>query len=61
VVLWRLRYNLSLGELAEMFLTRGFLFAYEAVREWVAKLTPALTEHLSRKCKGRVGSQLVCR
>jgi transposase-like protein len=55
VVLWRLRYKLSLRDLAEMFLTRGFVFTYEAVREWEAKLTPALTEHLRRKRKGRVG------
>jgi hypothetical protein len=55
VVLWRLRYKLSLRDLAEMFLTRGFIFTYEAVREWEAKLTPALTEHLRRKRKGRVG------
>ena len=39
----------------EMFLTRGLIFTYEAVREWEAKLTPALTEHLRRKRKGRVG------
>jgi hypothetical protein len=32
VVLWRLRYKLSLRGLAEMFLTRGFIFTYEAVR-----------------------------
>jgi putative transposase len=55
VVLWRLRYKLSLRDLAEMFLTRGFVFTYEAVREWEAKLTPTLTEHLRRKRKGRVG------
>lgn len=55
VVLWRLRYKLSLRDLAEMFLTRGFIFTYEAVREWEAKLTPALAEHLRRKRKGRVG------
>ena len=41
VVLWRLRYKLSLRDLAEMFLTRGFIFSYEAVRDWEAKLTPA--------------------
>ena len=41
VVLWRLRYKLSLRDLAEMFLTRGFTFSYEAVRDWEAKLTPA--------------------
>jgi transposase-like protein len=55
VVLWRLRYKLSLRDLAEMFLTRGFIFTHEAVREWEAKLTPALAENLRRKRKGRVG------
>jgi putative transposase len=34
VVLWRLRYKLSLRDLAEMFLIRGIVFSYEAVREW---------------------------
>ena len=38
-----------------MFLTRGFIFPYEAVREWEAKLTPALAENLRRKRKDRVG------
>ena len=38
-----------------MFLTRGFVFTYEAVREWEAKLTPALAENLRRKRKDRVG------
>ena len=33
VVLWRLRYKLSLRDLAEMFLSRGFVFSYEAVRD----------------------------
>ena len=46
VVLWRLRYKLSLRDLAEMFLMRGFVFSYEAVRDWEAKLTPALAEDL---------------
>src|SRR5271170_6653034 len=31
VVLWRLRYKLSLRDLAEMFLIRGIVFSYEAV------------------------------
>ena len=53
VVLWRLRYKLSLRDLAEMFLTRGFVFSYEAVREWEAKLTPALAENLRRRRKGQ--------
>jgi hypothetical protein len=36
VVFWRLHYKLSLRALAEMFLTRGFIFSYEAVRDWEA-------------------------
>ena len=37
VVLWRLRYRLTLRDLSEMFLIRGIVFSYEAVREWEAK------------------------
>jgi putative transposase len=55
VVLWRLRYKLSLRDLAEMFLIRGFVFTYEAVRDWEAKLTPVLAEELRRSRKGKVG------
>ncbi len=33
VVLWRLRYKLSLRDLTEMFLERGFAFTHEAVRD----------------------------
>jgi putative transposase len=43
VVLWRLRYKLSLRDLPEMFLIRGIVFSHEAVRDWEAKFTPALT------------------
>jgi putative transposase len=55
VVLWRLRYKLSLRDLAEMFLIRGFVFSHEAVRDWEAKLTPALAEDLRRRRKGKIG------
>src|SRR3954467_10999196 len=44
VVLWRLRYKLSLRDLPEMFAVRGIVFNHEAVREWEAKLTPALAD-----------------
>ncbi len=37
VVLWRLRYKLSLRDLAEMFLECGFEFTHEAVRDWEAR------------------------
>src|SRR5919202_81221 len=55
VVLWRLRYKLSLRDLPEMFLVRGLVFSHEAVREWEAKLTPALAEQLRRRRRGRAG------
>ena len=55
VVLWRLRYKLSLRDLPEMFAVRGIVFSYEAVREWEAKLTPALAEDLRRCRRGQVG------
>src|SRR6202162_3641316 len=55
VVLWRLRYKLSLRDLAEMFLVRGIVFSHEAVRDWEAKLTPALAETLRRRRRGRIG------
>ena len=40
VVLWRLRYKLSLCDLAEMFLDRGLEFSHDAVHEWEGKLDP---------------------
>ena len=55
VVLWRLRYKLALRDLPEMFLVRGIEFSHEAVREWEAKLTPALAEDLRRRRRGRAG------
>src|ERR1700756_4210519 len=55
VVLWRLRYKLSLRDLSEMFLIRGIVFSYEAVRDWEAKLTPALTDNLRRRRRGKAG------
>ena len=55
VVFWRLRYKLSLRDLPEMFLIRGFEFSYEAVRDWEAKLTPPLIDNLRRRRKCRIG------
>src|ERR687889_2885706 len=54
VVLWRLRYKLSLRDLPEKFAVRGIVFSHEAVREWEAKLTPALAEDLCRRRRGQV-------
>ena len=53
VVLWRLRYRLTLRDLAEMFLCRGIVFSHEAVREWEAKLAPLLAGELRRRRRGR--------
>ena len=43
VVLRRLRYKLSLRDLAEMFLDHGFEFTHEVVRDWEARFAPLLT------------------
>jgi hypothetical protein len=55
VVLWRLRYKLSLRDLSEMFLVRGFEFTHEAVRDWEARFTPLITEQLRARRKGKAG------
>jgi len=60
VVLWRVRYKLSLRDLAEMFRDRGVLFTHEAVREWEAKLAPVLNETLRKHRRGRVGRSWYC-
>jgi len=55
VVLWRLRYKLSLRDLAEMFLVRGFVFSHETVRDWEARFAPLLTDRLRTKRRGQGG------
>ena len=50
VVFWRLRYKLSLRDLAEMFLERGFTFTHEAVRDWEARFAPLLALILTAPC-----------
>jgi putative transposase len=56
VVLWRVRYKLSLRDLTEMFLQRGFSFTHETVRAWERKLAPLLSEALHKKRRGAVGN-----
>lgn len=46
VVLWRIRYKLSLRDLVEMFAVRGFIFSHETVRHWEARFAPL---HSSRR------------
>jgi transposase-like protein len=55
VVLCRLRYKLSLRDLAEMFLLRGFEFTHETVREWEERFAPLLAEYVRGKRKGKCG------
>ncbi len=57
MVLWRLRYRLTLRDLTEMFLTRGIIFSHEAVREWEAKLASMLANELRRRRHGRGGAR----
>ncbi|BCL82092.1 IS6 family transposase [Ktedonobacteria bacterium brp13] len=49
VVFWRLRYKLSLRDLAEMLLERGFTFTHEAARDWKARFAPLLADQLRTK------------
>jgi transposase-like protein len=56
VVLWRLRYKLSLRDLAEMFLERGFAFTQETVRDWEARFAPLIAEQLRTKRRGQAGT-----
>jgi putative transposase len=55
VVLWRVRYKLSLRDLAEMFLDRGVVFTHEAVREWETKFAPILSQTLRKQRRGKAG------
>lgn len=55
VVIWRSRYKLSLRDLAEMFLERGFEFTHEAVRDWEVRFAPLITEQLRARRKGKAG------
>jgi putative transposase len=57
VVLWRLRYKLSLRDLAEMFLARGFAFSHEAVRDREARFAPLLSIRLRTKRRGQGGTR----
>ncbi len=53
VVLWRLRYKLSLRNVAEMFLSLGFTCTHETVREWEERFAPLLTAGLKARRRGK--------
>ena len=55
-VFWRLRYKLSLRDVAEMFLERGFSFTHEAIRDWEARFAPLIADQLRTKRHGQAGT-----
>ena len=55
MVLWQLRYKLSLRDLAEVFLERGFVFTHEAVRDWEKRFAPLIVDQLWTKRRGQAG------
>lgn len=54
VLLYRLRYKLSLRDISEMFLARGFEFTHEAVRDWEERFAHLFTDKLKAKRKSKV-------
>ena len=55
VVLFRLLFKLSLRDLVQMFLIRGYEFSHETVRDWEARFATLLADQVRRKRKGRPG------
>ncbi|MBP2297139.1 IS6 family transposase [Azospirillum rugosum] len=55
IVLWRLRFKLSLRDLAKILLLRGLVFSHEAVRDWETKLIPLLIDALRQRRRGKIG------
>ena len=57
VLLCRFRYKLSLRNLAELFLLRGFEFTHQAVQEWEVRFASFLAEQIRRKRQGKFGAR----
>jgi putative transposase len=55
VLVWRLRYKLSLRDLVETFAVRGYGFSHETVRYWEGRFTPLLSARLKAKRRGQAG------
>ena len=53
VVFCRLRYRLTLRDLSEIMLLRGFTVSHESIRQWEAKLLPVMGEALRKRRHGR--------
>ena len=52
VVFCRLCYRLTLRDLSEILLLRGFTVSHECVRQWEAKLLPVMSEALRKRRHG---------
>jgi transposase-like protein len=46
---------LSLRDVVEMFLARGFVFTHETVRDWEERFAPLIADHLRIKRRGQAG------
>lgn len=57
VVLWRLRYTLSLRDVAELCLLRGVTLTHETVRDWERRFAPYLTAELKCRRKGKCSTR----
>jgi transposase-like protein len=55
VLVWRLRYKMSLRDVAEFLLLRGFEFTHETVRQWEERFAPRLAEQLRTNRTGTMG------
>jgi putative transposase len=55
VVLFRLLFKLSLRDLVQMFLIRGYEFSHETVRDWEARFATLLADQVRGKRKHKVG------
>ena len=56
VIRWRFLYKLSLRDLSDMFLERGFQFSHETIRLWERKFAPLIIDQLRKKRRGKCGS-----
>jgi putative transposase len=56
VVFCRLRYRLTLRDLSEIMLLRGFNVSHECVRQWEAKLLAVMGEALRKRRQGSARS-----
>jgi transposase-like protein len=57
VVLWRLRYTLSLRDVVELCLLRGVELTHETVRDWEQRFAPYLTSAMKQRRRGKCSSR----